>query len=68
MSIKFDTEFAKLTRNRRNILTELILMFKLIDIQIVISRKVINDVSDNLYKKSKKFIKFLIKKLQTRDQ
>ena len=43
-------------------------MFKLTDIQIVISRKVINDVSDNSYKKSKKFIKFLIKKLQTKDQ
>ena len=32
MSIKFDTKFAKLTRNRRNILTELAFMFKLIDI------------------------------------
>ena len=43
-------------------------MFKLIDIQIVISRKVINDVSDNFYEKSKRFMKFLIKELQTRDQ
>ena len=32
ISIKFDTKLAKLTRNRRNILTELALMFKLIDI------------------------------------
>ena len=68
MSIKFEAELAKLTRNRRNILTELTLMFKLINIQIVISRKVINDVSDDFYKKSKRFRKFLIKKLQTRNQ
>ena len=43
-------------------------MFKLIDIQIVISRKVINDVSDDSYEKSKRFMKFLIKKLQTKNQ
>ena len=68
MSIKFDAELAKLTRNRRNILTKLILMFKLIDIQIVISKKVINDVSDGFYEKSKRFMKFLMKELQTRNQ
>ena len=67
MSIKFDAELAKLTRNRRNILVKLALMFKLINIQIVISKKVINDVSDDFYKKSKKFMKFLIKKLQARN-
>ena len=66
--IKFDTKFAKLTQNRRNILTKLIFMFKLIDIQIVISRKIINDVLDNFYEKSKRFMKFLIKKLQAKDQ
>ena len=66
--IRSNAKLAKLTRNRRDILTELTLMFKLIDIQIVISRKVINDVFDNFYKKSKKFIKFLIKELQTRNQ
>ena len=65
--IKFDTKFAKLMRNRRDILTKLILIFKLIDIYIVISRKVINNVSDSFYEKSKRFIKFLIKELQTRD-
>ena len=65
--IKFDAELAKLTRNRRKILTKLILMFKLIDIQIVILRKVINDVSDNFYKKSKKFMKSLIKELHTKN-
>ena len=43
-------------------------MFKLIGIQIVISRKVINDVSDDFYEKSKKFMKSLIKKFQTKDQ
>ena len=68
MSIRFDAELAKLTRNRRNILAELALMFKLIDIQIVISRKVINDVSDDSYEESKRFMKFLIKKFQARDQ
>ena len=67
MSIKFNAKLVKLTRNRRNILTELIFMFKLIDIQIVILKKVINTFSDNFYEKSKKFIKFLIKKLQTKD-
>ena len=67
MSIRFDTELAKLTRNRRDILTKLTLMFKLIDIQVVISRKVINDVSDDSYEKSKRFMKFLIKKLQARN-
>ena len=68
MSIRFDAELAKLTRNKRNILAELALMFKLIDIQIVISRKVINDVPDDSYEKSKRFMKSLIKELQARDQ
>ena len=68
MLIRSDAELAKLTRNRRNILIELTLMFKLIDIQIVISRKIINDVPDNSYEESKRFMKSLIKKLQTRNQ
>ena len=68
MSIKFDAELAKLMQNKRNILIKLALMFKLINIQIIISRKVINDVSDNFYEKSKRFMKFLIMKLQTKDQ
>ena len=68
MSIKFDAKLAKLTRNRRNILAELVFIFKLIDIQIVILKKIINDVSDDSYEKSKRFMKFLIKKLQARDQ
>ena len=67
MSIRFDAKLAKLTRNRRDILTELAFMFKLIDIQIVISRTIINDVSDNSYEKSKRLMKFLIKKFQTRN-
>ena len=67
VSIKFDIKFEKLTYDRRNILIKLIFMFKLIDIQIVILRKIINDISDNFYKKSKKFIKFLIKEFQTRN-
>ena len=43
-------------------------MFKLTDIQILISRKIINDVPDGSYEKPKKFMKFLIKKLQARNQ
>ena len=53
MSIKFDAKLAKLTRNKRQILTKLASIFKLIDIQVIISRKIINDVFDNFYKKSK---------------
>ena len=68
MLIKFDAKLAKLTRNRRNILTELIFMFKLINIQIVISKKVINNVLDGSYEKSKRFMKSLIKELQAKDQ
>ena len=47
MSINIDVKLIKLTRNKRKILTKLTLMFKLIDIQIVILRKVINDISDD---------------------
>ena len=43
-------------------------MFKLTDIQIIIFRRVINDSSDDFYEKSLRLIKFLIKKLQTKDQ
>ena len=67
MSINIDAELVKLTRNKRTILTKLISIFKLIDIQIVIFRKIINDISDDFYKKSLKLMKFLIKKFQTKD-
>ena len=63
MSINIDAELVKLTRNKRKILTKLISMFKLIDIQIIIFRKIINDISDDSYKKSLRSMKFLIKKL-----
>ena len=43
-------------------------MFKLIDIQIIIFRKIINDISDDFDKKSLKSMKFLIKKFQTKNQ
>ena len=66
MLIKFNVKLEKLMRNRRDILAELVFMFKLIDIQIVISRKVINDVFDNFYEKLKRFMKSLIKKFQAR--
>ena len=36
VSINIDAKFVKLTRNKRNVLTKLTSMFKLIDIQIVI--------------------------------
>ena len=65
--INIDAKLVKLTRNRRGILAELISMFKLIDIQIIIFRKVINDISDDFYEKLLKLMKFLIKKLQTRN-
>ena len=67
MLINIDAELVELTRNKRKILTELTSMFKLTDIQIVISRKVINDIFDDFYEKSLKSIKFLIKKLQTKN-
>ena len=67
MLISIDAKLAELTQNKRKILTELTSIFKLINIQIIIFRKVINDISDDLYEKSLKLMKFLIKKLQTKD-
>ena len=67
MSININANLIKLTQNKRKILTKLILMFKLIDIQIVISRKIINDIFNDSYKKSLKLMKFLIKKLQIKN-
>ena len=61
--IKFNAKFIKLMRNKRDILTELVFMFELIDIQIIISRKIINNILNNSYEKSKRFMKFLIKEL-----
>ena len=43
-------------------------MFKLTDIQIVISRKIINNIFNDFYEKSLRSMKFLIKKFQTKDQ
>ena len=68
MLISINAKLVELTRNRREILAELISIFKLTDIQIIILRKVINDISDDFYEKSLKLIKFLIKKLQIRNQ
>ena len=67
MSIKFDAKLIKLIQNRRDILTELTLMVKMTDIQTVVLRKVINDVSDDSYKKLKKFMKSLINELQEKN-
>ena len=44
MIISINTKLVKLIRNKRKILTKLVSMFKLIDIQIVIFRKVTNDI------------------------
>ena len=68
MLININARFVELTRNRRKILVKLTSMFKLINIQIVILKKIINDIFNDFYEKSLKSIKFLIKKLQTRDQ
>ena len=67
MSIKFDAKLVKLTRNKRNRLIELVSIFELIDIQIIISKKIIYDDFSNFYKKLKKIIKFLIKKFQAKN-
>ena len=67
MLINIDAKLIKLTRSKWKILTKLISIFKLTDIQIVISWKVINDIFNDFYKKSLKLMKFLIKKLQTRN-
>ena len=67
ISISIDAKLIELTRNKRKILAELISMFKLTDIQIVIFQKIINNFFDDFYKKLLKSMKFLIKKLQTRN-
>ena len=67
MSININAKFVELIRNKRKILVELISMIKLTDIQIVILQKVINDIFNDFYEKSLKSMKFLIKKLQTKD-
>ena len=66
MLININAKLIKLTRNKRKISIELASIFKLINIQIVIFRKIINDIFDDLYKKSLRLMKFLIKELQTR--
>ena len=63
ISINIDAKLVELTRNKRKILTKWISIFKLIDIQIIILQKVINDISDDFYEKSLKSMKFLIKRL-----
>ena len=63
MLINIDAKLVELTQNKRKILTKLTSMFKLINIQIVIFRKIINDIFDDFYEKSLKLMKFLIKKL-----
>ena len=59
---------SELSQNKRKFSIALSLVFRLVDIQIIISRKVIKDILKIAYEKSYRSMKFLIKKLQTRDQ
>ena len=68
VSTSTDAELVELARNRREVLAGLAPMFKLADIQVVIPRKVINDIPDGPYKKPLRSMKSLIKELQARDQ
>ena len=54
----------KLSQNKQKILIDLIFVFQLIEIQIVIFRKIVHDIFEIVYKKSQKFMKFLLKNLQ----
>ena len=55
------------SQNKREILKNLVLMFQLIEIQIVISRKKMRDIFEIAYEKSQKSMKSLIKKLQIKN-
>ena len=68
VSTRSDAELVELARNRRDILAGLAPMFKLAGIQVVIPRKVINDVPDGPYEEPKRSMKSLIRELQARDQ
>ena len=56
-----------LSRNKRELLEDLVSMFQLVEVQIVISRKKIRDMSKKFYEKSQRSMKFLIKNLQARN-
>ena len=56
-----------LSQNKRELLKDLVSMFQLVEIQIVISRKKIRDMSKKLYERFQKSMKFLIKNFQTRN-
>ena len=55
-------------KSKREVLEDLDSLFQLVEVQIVISRKEIRDLSEKLYEKSQKSMKFLIKKFQTIDK
>jgi hypothetical protein len=55
-------------KNKREILKNLNSLFQLIEIQIVIFRKEIRNLSEKSYEKSQKSMKFLIKKFQIIDK
>ena len=56
-----------LSQNKRELLEDLVSMFQLVEVQIVISRKKIRDMSKKFYEKSQKLMKFLIKNFQTKN-
>ena len=64
VQINIVDEFETLSQNKRKILIETIFIFQLIEIKVVIFRKIVNDVFEIFYKKSSKLIKFLSKILQ----
>ena len=64
VQINIVDEFETLSQNKRKILIETIFIFQLIEIKVVIFRKIVNDVFEIFYKKSQKFMKFLLKNLQ----
>ena len=52
-----------LSQSKRKLLIDLDLVLQLTEIQIIILKKIIRDMSETAYEKSQKSIKFLIKKL-----
>ena len=57
----------ELSQNKRKLSIALSLVFRLTDVQIVISRKIVRDMLKIAYEKSHRSMKFLIKKLQIRN-
>ena len=63
-SIIIDDKFENLSQSKRKFLIKLVFVFQLIETQIVVFRKIVNDVFEFFYKKSPKLLKFVLKNLQ----